>query len=142
MEPEKLTLNSLEVEEQFAAVQELETRASTNEARAFAESLITGVCEQRETLDALISAMPEHWRPERVARTEWVILQIALYEIICNTPTPVVISEAMRLATVFGSDESPRFISGILNRFVDQKRGAGDVLSVSDFDVRHADDLG
>lgn len=96
-------------------------------ARAFAERLIEGVCGHRESLDALITSAFDNWKPERVGRIEWVILRMALYEMhhCPESPKVVVISEANRLATLFGDAESPRFISGVLNRLLDAERVTG-----------------
>lgn len=98
------------------------------EARSFAEKLIEGVCGHRESLDALITSAFDNWKPERVGRIEWVILRMALYEMhYCpESPKVVVIAESNRLATLFGDAESPRFISGVLNRLMDAGKDSED----------------
>ena len=98
------------------------------EARAFAERLIEGVCSHRAELERLITSAFDNWKPERVGRIEWVILRMALYEMhhCPDSPKVVVISEANRLATLFGDVEAPRFISGVLNRLLDAGKDTGD----------------
>lgn len=92
-------------------------------ARAFAETLIEGICATRNELDALLAEALDNWRPERVGRVEWVILRMSLYELqhCPENPEAVIIHEANRLATLFGNEESPRFVSGVLNRFLENK---------------------
>lgn len=134
MEPAALTRNSLEQDESFAVQQEKITNAQFNRARLFAEPLISGVCEQRAALDVLIGNALDNWKPERVGRIEWVILRLALYEMTCcpQSPDTVVISEAIRLATMFGDPESSRFINGLLNKFQEQKNDAAETSPLPD----------
>ena len=82
---------------------------------AFAESLIDGVCRDREALDARLDAQSAHWRVSRMAATDRNVLRIALHEILhTDTPGPVVVDEAIELARRYGSEASPRFVAGIL----------------------------
>lgn len=119
-DPIDLTLQNCEQGEQdqdhraFAPVVE-------EEARQYADTLIGGVYQHLASLDREISQALDHWKPERVGRIEWAILRIGLYEIrhVPEVPVPVVIDEAQNLADCFGDPDTPRFVSGVLNRLCD-----------------------
>lgn len=86
--------------------------------RQYAQSLITGVCTDRDALDAEIDDAVHKWSPDRVGRIERNILRIALYEMrnAKDVPTTVAINEAIELAKMYGVDEAPRFVNGVLDR--------------------------
>ncbi|NLV42970.1 MAG: transcription antitermination factor NusB [Candidatus Hydrogenedentes bacterium] len=131
MDPVAVSLGWAGNAERKAVPETAEEAAAFANARAFAETLIEGTCAARQELESLLTGALDNWRPERVGRIEWVILRMALYELqYCpEHPDAVVISEANRLATLFGDDESPRFISGVLNRFLGNKRGEQEEFS-------------
>ncbi|UCE85068.1 MAG: transcription antitermination factor NusB [Deltaproteobacteria bacterium] len=85
-------------------------------ARSFAEELVRGVVAKRDELDALVATHSAHWRVSRMAAVDRNLLRLATYEL-CNTDTPtaVVIDEAVQLARRFGEDRSPAFVNGILD---------------------------
>jgi len=124
IEPVSLTGNTCEDGEEPAADRSAVRNADTTRARRCAEEFIEGVCERKETLDTQIAASLNNWKPERVGRIEWVIMRLALYELLyCPaTPTTVVIAEAMQLADVFGDAESPRFVNGLLDKLASSGR--------------------
>lgn len=123
MDPVSVSLGLAGNAERKGAPETAEEAAAFAKARAFAETLIEGTCAARQELESLLTQALDNWRPERVGRIEWVILRMALYELqYCpEHPDAVVIAEANRLATLFGDDESPRFVSGVLNRFLSNK---------------------
>jgi transcription antitermination protein NusB len=86
--------------------------------KPYTELLVGGVCEHQEYLDQRINEALDKWTPDRVGRIERVILRIALFEMlhVPDVPSMVVINEAIEVAKRFGSDESPRFINGVLDR--------------------------
>ena len=85
--------------------------------RQFATSLATGVAEAVEAIDPMIREAAEHWRIERMNVLDRLILRLAIYEFLhqADTPAKVVINEALELARTFSTDESVRFINGILD---------------------------
>lgn len=87
-------------------------------ARAFAESLVRGVLENLDQLDALISKFSRNYLLSRLAAVDRNILRLAVYEILHNKEAPpvVAINEAIELAKKFGSEESGRFVNGLLDR--------------------------
>jgi N utilization substance protein B len=85
-------------------------------ARAFAKELLCGVVASRAALDDLLARHAEHWRVERMAAVDRNVLRLAAYELLhSDTPTPVVIDEAVELARRFGGDRSPAFVNGVLD---------------------------
>ena len=68
-------------------------------------------------IDALIAAHSQHWRLERLAVIDRLVLRLAVWELRheTETPPPVVINEAIELARRFGTDDSVRFVNGVLD---------------------------
>jgi len=87
------------------------------DVRAFATMLVEGVVADRAGLDALIAAHSQHWRIARMATIDLLVLRIGAWELRYqrDTPPAVVLNEAIELARTFGSDESPKFVNGVLD---------------------------
>ncbi len=85
--------------------------------RAFASALAHDAVERLEEVDALIAETTANWRPERMAVVDRLILRMAVCELLRDpeTPSAVVINEALELARTFSTEESVRFINGILD---------------------------
>jgi N utilization substance protein B len=84
----------------------------------FARALVRGVAARREEIDALIAEASEHWRLDRMAVVDRNLLRLATYELIAtpDVPTGVVLNEAIDLARTFGTEASPAFVNGVLDR--------------------------
>lgn len=85
--------------------------------REFATRLVLGTAGEVEELDALIARHSEHWRIERLAVIDRMILRMAVWELrhASDTPARVVLNEALELARTFGTDDSVRFVNGVLD---------------------------
>ena len=85
--------------------------------RAFASSLARDTVERIDGIDALIADTTERWRPERMAVLDRLILRMAICEMLRDPETPpaVVINEALELARTFTTEESVKFINGMLD---------------------------
>jgi N utilization substance protein B len=82
----------------------------------FARELIEGTTGDREAIDALITAHAQNWRIERMAAVDRNILRVATYELKhTKTPPPVVIDQAIEMASKFSEPESIKFINGVLD---------------------------
>lgn len=83
----------------------------------FAADLVRRTVEHRADLDARIRASVEHWRLERLALVDRLILQLATLELVYHQEIPraVVIDEAVELAKTFGGEDSARFVNGVLD---------------------------
>ena len=86
-------------------------------AYAYGKSLVAGTLEHREEIDGLIREQAEHWRLERMPVVDRNILRLAVYEFLYETDVPklVVLDEAIELAKRFGSEQSGRFVNGLLD---------------------------
>ena len=115
-------VNRLPVDEALAAFWKLRTAPGKPEAsaktRAFAEEIVKGVAAHCEAIDARISQYTANYDLNRIAVVDRNILRVGIYEMLhCADVPPVVsINEAIEIAKRFGSDESGRFVNGILDR--------------------------
>lgn len=83
----------------------------------FIRSLIRGVTDQLSSLDETLRPIAPEWPIEQIARVDRSILRLGLYELLhCgdHVPPKVAINEAVELAKSFGSDNSSKFINGVL----------------------------
>lgn len=83
----------------------------------FVKNLVDGVLEHQEDLDAKLQPMAPGWPLDQIARIDRNVLRIGLYELLYkadSVPPKVVINEAVELAKAFGSDNSSKFINGVL----------------------------
>lgn len=83
----------------------------------FVDMLVQGVIEHMEALDEKLQPLAPDWPLAQVARIDRNILRIGLYELLYRSddvPPRVVINEAVELAKSFGSDNSSKFINGVL----------------------------
>ena len=86
--------------------------------RDFSDPLIRGVIEHRENIDSLIRQHSRNWDFNRIAVVDRNMIRLAIYEMLhCMDIPPVVsINEAIDIAKRFSTDESGRFVNGILDR--------------------------
>lgn len=95
----------------------LERYDETIEDKAFVTELVHGVDKEKERLDAIIQPIAPEWPLSQIARIDLMVLRIALFELTSLTdkvPPKVAINEAVELAKAFGSDNSSKFINGVL----------------------------
>lgn len=85
--------------------------------KKFVKTLIKGVLAEQEDIDAKIQPIAPDWPIEQIARVDRNILRIGLYELLHQSdsvPPKVAINEAVELAKAFGSDNSSKFVNGVL----------------------------
>jgi transcription antitermination protein NusB len=83
----------------------------------FVEALVNGVIKEQSDLDAKIQPIAPDWPIEQIARIDRNILRIGVYELLHQAevvPPKVAINEAVELAKAFGSDNSSKFVNGVL----------------------------
>ncbi len=85
--------------------------------REFASALARDTVARLATIDPLIAGTAERWRPERMAVIDRLILRLAICELMRDPDTPraVVINEALELARTFSTEDSVKFINGMLD---------------------------
>jgi len=86
------------------------------EGANFARELVAGVLTNRERIDNMIQTYAPAWPVAQLAAIDRNILRLAMFEILMDNKVPVkaAINEAVELAKTFGSENSPRFINGVL----------------------------
>ena len=83
----------------------------------FVKNLVSGVLNRVAELDELLRPLAPEWPLEQIARIDRAVLRIGLYELMFSeesVPPKVVINEAVELAKAFGSDNSGKFVNGVL----------------------------
>jgi N utilization substance protein B len=93
------------------------------EAVAFAETLVQGVQEHGADIDFLIGKYADRWAIERMPVVDRTLLRMAMFELLWggDTPVAVAINEAVELAKALSTEDSGRFINGLLGRVVEQE---------------------
>jgi N utilization substance protein B len=85
--------------------------------KTFVSDLVKGVIAEQDDLDEKIQPIAPDWPIAQIARIDRAILRIGLYELLhlaSVVPPKVVINEAVELAKAFGSDNSSKFVNGVL----------------------------
>jgi N utilization substance protein B len=102
-------------------------RRRAHEAFEHARVLVEGAAAHREEIDALIRGQADNWRLERMPAVDRNILRLAVYELLHQPDVPklVVLDEAIELAKKYGSEQSGRFINGLLDGLLKQRAGEG-----------------
>jgi len=92
----------------------------------FAADLVAGVGATGARLDELIARYAVDWTIERMPVVDRALLRIAVFELLerPEVPTGAVISEAVELAKTYSTDDSGRFVNGVLGSIATEVRGA------------------
>jgi len=83
----------------------------------FVDTLVDGVLKEQKAIDEKIQPIAPDWPIEQIARVDRNILRIGVYELLHQAevvPPKVAINEAVELAKAFGSDNSSKFVNGVL----------------------------
>ena len=92
--------------------------AEEAETRLFAEPLIKGVLEHRDAIDEQIKKHAKNWDFHRIAAVDRNIMRLAIYEMLHREDIPPVVSinEAVDIAKKFSTQDSGKFVNGILDK--------------------------
>jgi len=95
----------------------------------YAEFLVRGVVEHQRQIDGLLSEHSRGWTLERMPAVDRAILRIAVFELLYSPDVPpaVVVNEAVDSAKLLSTDDSPKFVNGVLGQIAvitPQLRGA------------------
>ncbi len=85
--------------------------------KQFVRNLVQGVIDHQPELDEKIQPIAPEWPIDQIARVDRAILRVGLYELLYHAtlvPPKVAINEAVELAKAFGSDNSSKFVNGVL----------------------------
>ncbi|MBU3734045.1 MAG: hypothetical protein RLZZ334_248 [Actinomycetota bacterium] len=91
--------------------------------RDYTKDLVNGVSENRRKIDELITTYAQGWDMDRLPAVDRNILRLGIYEILWakDVPTSVAIDEALLLAKELSSDDSSKYIHGVLGRIASIK---------------------
>ena len=97
--------------------------------REYTKELVNGVSDNRRKIDELITTYAQGWDMDRLPAVDRNILRLGIYEILWSTDVPmsVAIDEALILAKELSSDDSSKYIHGVLGRIASIK----DTISIS-----------
>jgi len=90
------------------------------ELTRFVKELVGGILERKNDIDALLSDFLKGWQVDRLSRVDKQILRLAAFEMVFrdNVPPKVAVNEAIELAKHFGTDESGKFVNGVLGKMI------------------------
>ena len=90
------------------------------EIQNFTRALIKRLLLHEQEIDELLKKISANWAPDRMAIIDKNILRLGICELLFDSTTPpkVVINEAVEIAKRFGTEESPDFINGILDKIL------------------------
>ena len=89
-----------------------------DDVKSFADTLVRGVAAHQPKIDELIGRFAEHWELDRMAVVDRNVLRAGIWELLWGVDVPpiVAINEALEIARRFSTEESTRFINGLLDR--------------------------
>jgi N utilization substance protein B len=91
----------------------------------FAGRLVRGTCEHLASIDEIIVTQLEHWDLNRLSYVDRAILRFSTFSLLYqdDIPDTVVINEAIDIAKQFGTDDSYRFVNGVLDGIRKETKG-------------------
>lgn len=97
--------------------------ARDSEYRAFVTDLVMGTLNFTADADREVSPLLEGWSLERLPTIDRLLLEMGVFELRCRTATPtaVVINEAVEMAKKFSTEDSGRFVNGVLSAIASTK---------------------
>ena len=103
--------------ETFFDLQWADAEPPPDDLRAFASGLARDTVDRLPAIDPLIAETTERWRPERMPVVDRLVIRMAVCELLRDpgTPPAVVINEAIELARTFSTEESVKFVNGMLD---------------------------
>ena len=120
--PEELLEERLSSESfsRLAGEDELYAKAPNASQKKYISEIVLGVADHGPELDAFIAKYAKGWKFERIPLVASAIMRVAMYEILycADIPNSVAINEAVEIAKHYETDETVKFINGILGSFV------------------------
>lgn len=100
----------------------------------YGEQLALGADKYRNQIDDAISRASTNWPIDRMPAVDRNLLRLAIYEMVMEDEVAIAVSidESVELAKAYGTDESSRFVNGLLGRIASDLEAGEDILSPSD----------
>ena len=113
-----IEMNEGEVQDQLKLF--WESHPTAEDVQSFTEAILKDTFDHKEAIDARLEKYSDNWTLSRMAVIDRNLLRMAASEILYSTTVPpkVAIDEAVEIAKRFGSEDSPNFINGILDRIL------------------------
>lgn len=95
----------------------------TPEVITYGRELVAGIQAHQAEIDGLLAAYADRWAIERMPVVDRTILRLAVYELLWgnDVPVPVAINEAVELAKELSTEDSGRFVNGLLGRVAESR---------------------
>ena len=109
-----------------AALKSTLSEPGESSVKVFASHLAQGVEDHKPQIDALLTKYAQNWDLDRMAAVDRNILRLSTYEILYDTDTPlsVIIDEAIEVAKTFSTEDSGKFVNGILDKVKTERKPA------------------
>ncbi len=106
--------------EEIALDDEVSNKSTDEQTNEFARKLLMGVTGNKAAIDDLLTTFLTGWQVDRLSRVDRQILRLACFEMVFSEEAPqkVVLNEAIELAKHFGTDESGKFVNGVLAKML------------------------
>lgn len=118
----QLDFDSTSVNSALQAVSE--ERQAEGETKQYGSQIVLGVIESKKEIDQDIQKYAKEWTVDRMSGVDRNLMRLAIYEMFYRedaVPVSVAIDEAVELAKQYGTEDSPKFINGILGSMVRKK---------------------
>ncbi|MCM3747303.1 transcription antitermination factor NusB [Paenibacillus pasadenensis] len=95
-------------------------KVDAGETGEFAKQLVLGVLERKAAIDGMLQQYLTGWQVDRLSKVDHQVLRLACFELVFRTDVPpkAVVNEAIELSKHFGTDESGKFVNGVLGRLI------------------------
>ena len=94
------------------------------DAKDYARDLVKGVFDRQNEIDEIITGAAKNWSIERFGSTDRCVLRVAVFELLAGeVPVKVVLNEAIDLAKTFGTENSGKFVNGVLDKVAKERSG-------------------
>lgn len=105
------------------AVRDVVGENADSDQRAFVEELALGTLEYADEADRIVGPLLQGWTIERLPTIDRLLIEMATFELHCrpDTPKAVAINEAVALAKRFSTEDSGRFVNGVLSAVANAK---------------------
>jgi N utilization substance protein B len=104
------------------------------EVKEYLSFLVNGVWEKRFDIDSKMRVTVTGWRPEHMVAVDRAVLRLAIFEgfLTQKVPLAVAIAEAVELARAFGTEDSGKFVNGVLGKMARENEISDQEISSKD----------
>lgn len=91
---------------------------------AYLDQVVSGVIEHQQVIDSKIEEHLTNWSINRLAKTDLLVMRIAVYEMLFveDVPNKVALNEALEVIKLYSDEKSRKFVNGILSNMVNEEK--------------------